>query len=82
MENPNYESMVGLDNQPIIRRVVTQHLLDHCIITRYQEKYGRPEPGINSWPYTGNTLRDTLKKSCNLKRLLVFYPYSWPYGMK
>ena len=34
-----------------------------------------PDPGIKSWEQPLNTLRDLLKKSCNLKESLVFCPY-------
>ena len=44
--------------------------------------YGRPDPGIKSWSWPMKSLRDVLKKSCNLKLSLVFSPYHWSDGLK
>ena len=43
---------------------------------------GRLDMEIKSWVYPVKALRDLLKKSCNLRGSLVFYPYHWPDGLK
>ena len=40
------------------------------------------EPGISSWSQPVGTLKDILKKRCNLRDVLSFYPYCWTDGMK
>ena len=37
----------------------------------------RSDPDIKSWEHTVKSLRDPLKKSCNIKGSLVFPPYRW-----
>ena len=52
------------------------------VFTRTKRYYGKPYTDIKSWTHPVDALKVLIKKRFNLKGELVFFPYSWPDGMK
>ena len=49
-----------------------------AVFPRGKKVYGEPDPSIKSWAQSVGALKEILKKRCNIKGSLVFYPYRWP----
>ena len=53
-----------------------------ALCTRNKKDDGDPDPSIHSWAQQVGSLKELLKKRCNLKWALVLCPYIWPNGLK
>ena len=63
------------DEVPNIDRIIV-------VFPGIKKDNGKPEPSIKSWAQPVGSLKDPLKKRCNIKGALVLCPYRWPNRLK